>query len=67
MKTNIIKAFFLIIAVFTVPIVQTSAIQETDYTVHTIQKGETLWRLSILNYGDPRLTNYLAEYNKITN
>lgn len=40
---------------------------ETDYTIHKIQKGESLWHLSLSNYGTSRYAYLLAEYNNIKN
>jgi nucleoid-associated protein YgaU len=38
---------------------------ETEYTIHKMQKGESLWRLSVSNYGTSRYAYLLAEYNNI--
>gem|GEM_PF-719156 len=33
--------------------------------IHSLQKGETLWHLAILYYGDASFAAFLAEYNNI--
>jgi len=60
-----VKALFVILSIF-IPITQISATTETDYNVHIMQKGDTLWHLSISSYGYPGLTNLLIDYNNIT-
>jgi LysM repeat protein len=39
---------------------------DKNYTIHALQKGQTLWYLSISKYSDPRFSNLLADYNNIT-
>ncbi|HGE71115.1 TPA: hypothetical protein ENX78_09795, partial [Candidatus Poribacteria bacterium] len=64
---NKMLVFFISISCFSIFCVFTISADETDfdYSVHIMQKGETLWRLSISNYGTPRYAYLIAEYNKI--
>ena len=70
MNSNIVKALFVVLAILTISVSQTSTVlgseADIDYIVHSMQKGETLWHLSTSNYGDPRFAYLLAEYNNIT-
>lgn len=48
----------------------TLALAEEDsslsYKIHSVQKGETLWRIALSYYGNAKLADFLIKYNNIT-
>ncbi|MGB9595229.1 MAG: LysM peptidoglycan-binding domain-containing protein, partial [Candidatus Poribacteria bacterium] len=65
---NRILIFFVAISCFLAIYSVAVSSDETEIDIiHKMQKGETLWRVSISNYGTPRYAYLIAEYNNIKN